>query len=277
MRRSGDHRASSWAGTTIATRPTRVVTSGRCAGRRLAEAPRRRGPAGTGRARRRRRPPRRARLSRPRAARAEGALRGRRARSPRFPALEPPRDERRLRILVVSAQFPYPPRSGFEMRVYQLTRQLATRHDVTLLSYADADECTDASRASRELAVEVVARDGRPVAREKRATQALSAVCTARRSPAARCTRARCRRRSTGSARAPLRRRPARVEPALHLPLPGRHAARARRAQRRVRGLPAHAGGRAVAAPPGLYHRLEHRALPPLRAGLVAPRRRPAS
>ena len=41
-----------------------------------------------------------------------------------------------MNILIVSAQFPYPPRSGFATRVYQLARQLSVRHDVTLLSYA---------------------------------------------------------------------------------------------------------------------------------------------
>jgi glycosyltransferase involved in cell wall biosynthesis len=40
-----------------------------------------------------------------------------------------------LNILLVSAQFPYPTRSGFSTRVYQLARQLSARHDVTLLSY----------------------------------------------------------------------------------------------------------------------------------------------
>src|ERR1700750_794683 len=42
----------------------------------------------------------------------------------------------RLNVLIVSAQFPFPPRSGFEMRVHHLARRLAKRHEVTLLSYA---------------------------------------------------------------------------------------------------------------------------------------------
>ena len=44
---------------------------------------------------------------------------------------------RPLRVLVVTSQFPYPPTWGAGMRVYQLARHLALRHDVTLLSYAD--------------------------------------------------------------------------------------------------------------------------------------------
>jgi len=39
-------------------------------------------------------------------------------------------------VLVVSAHLPYPPRWGFGTRVYQLMRQIASRHDATLLCYA---------------------------------------------------------------------------------------------------------------------------------------------
>lgn len=60
-----------------------------------------------------------------------------------------------MRVLVVSTQFPYPPRSGFEMRVYHLVRQLARRHKVTLLSYATPSERVDAEALAREVEVEV--------------------------------------------------------------------------------------------------------------------------
>ena len=40
----------------------------------------------------------------------------------------------------MSPTFPYPPSWGFGMRVYQLARYLSERHDVSLLSYARADE-----------------------------------------------------------------------------------------------------------------------------------------
>ena len=41
-----------------------------------------------------------------------------------------------MNILIISPQFPYPTRSGFTTRVYNLARQLSSRHNVTLLSYA---------------------------------------------------------------------------------------------------------------------------------------------
>jgi glycosyltransferase involved in cell wall biosynthesis len=63
----------------------------------------------------------------------------------------------RSRVLVVGAWFPYPPRSGWAMRVYQLARQLASRHDVTLLGYATAaDEQNVAELESQGLRVETV-------------------------------------------------------------------------------------------------------------------------
>ena len=41
-----------------------------------------------------------------------------------------------MRILVVSPQFPYPPASGFNIRVTQMLPFLSRRHSVTLLTYA---------------------------------------------------------------------------------------------------------------------------------------------
>jgi glycosyltransferase involved in cell wall biosynthesis len=46
------------------------------------------------------------------------------------------------------------------MRVYQLARQLASRHDVTLLSYADAEDERNAEGVREELDVELVRRPG---------------------------------------------------------------------------------------------------------------------
>jgi glycosyltransferase involved in cell wall biosynthesis len=63
-----------------------------------------------------------------------------------------------MRVLIVSAQFPFPPRFGFAMRTYHLSRQVATRHDVTLLSYASPDERDDVARLREELTVETVER-----------------------------------------------------------------------------------------------------------------------
>ena len=59
----------------------------------------------------------------------------------------------------MSAQFPFPPRSGFETRVYQLARELASRHDVTLLSYVDPGRRYDVARLREHLSVEVVERE----------------------------------------------------------------------------------------------------------------------
>jgi polysaccharide biosynthesis protein PslH len=78
-----------------------------------------------------------------------------------------------LNILIVSAQFPYPPHSGFAMRVYQLARQLALHHRVTLLSYAAAQEREGADALARELQVRIVERDATSMP-AKRARQLLS-------------------------------------------------------------------------------------------------------
>jgi sugar transferase (PEP-CTERM/EpsH1 system associated) len=60
-------------------------------------------------------------------------------------------------VLVVSAHFPYPPRWGFATRVYQLMREIASRHDATLLCYAaPGDENVELVR--QEFPVEVVER-----------------------------------------------------------------------------------------------------------------------
>jgi glycosyltransferase involved in cell wall biosynthesis len=59
------------------------------------------------------------------------------------------------------------------MRVYQLARQLARSHRVTLLSYAAPDERKDAAELARELPVRIVERDRTPIG-AKRAGQLLS-------------------------------------------------------------------------------------------------------
>jgi glycosyltransferase involved in cell wall biosynthesis len=64
-----------------------------------------------------------------------------------------------LKILIISAQFPYPPRSGFAMRVLQLARRVADRHDVTLLSAARTADRPGIAALREELRVEVVERE----------------------------------------------------------------------------------------------------------------------
>lgn len=71
----------------------------------------------------------------------------------------PGANSRRLKILVVSTQFPYPPRSGYPIRVYHLVRQLSERHDVSLLSFARPDQREAASELPNELSVRVVEHD----------------------------------------------------------------------------------------------------------------------
>ncbi len=78
-----------------------------------------------------------------------------------------------MNILIVSAQFPYPPRSGFATRVYQLARQLAAHHEVTLLSYVSPHEQDGVAALEKELSVRVVERELVSVS-AKRMAQALS-------------------------------------------------------------------------------------------------------
>ena len=75
-----------------------------------------------------------------------------------------------MNIIFVTAQFPYPPRSGITMRVYQLLRQLARRHNVTLLSYAEPTH-KDAVTELREQVPVVVTERRLPSGVAKRADQ----------------------------------------------------------------------------------------------------------
>lgn len=76
---------------------------------------------------------------------------------------------RMAKVLVVSAHLPFPPRWGFGTRVYQLMRQIAARHDATLLCYAaPGDE--NVERLRQEFPVEVVHRE-KPGVLGKRVSQ----------------------------------------------------------------------------------------------------------
>ena len=46
-----------------------------------------------------------------------------------------------MRILFLSAWYPFPPNNGSRIRIYNLLRGLAERHDITLLSFADQPNC----------------------------------------------------------------------------------------------------------------------------------------
>lgn len=69
----------------------------------------------------------------------------------------------------MSSQFPFPPRSGYPTRVYQLVRQLAARHDVTLLSFARSDQREQVRELQGGLSVRVVEEDGVSVGGRRRA------------------------------------------------------------------------------------------------------------
>ncbi len=48
-----------------------------------------------------------------------------------------------MKILFLSSWFPYPPDNGSKIRVYHLLRALVRRHDVTLITFADAQDRPD--------------------------------------------------------------------------------------------------------------------------------------
>ncbi|HXY86787.1 MAG TPA: glycosyltransferase [Gaiellaceae bacterium] len=74
-----------------------------------------------------------------------------------------------LRILVVSTQFPFPPRWGFAMRVHQLVSRLTPHHEVTLLSYSTPDDRPNVAKLQKELDVVVVERPFEAQAAKRRA------------------------------------------------------------------------------------------------------------
>lgn len=74
-----------------------------------------------------------------------------------------------MKIVVVSTQFPYPPRSGYPTRVYHLARQLAVRHEVRLLSLARPDQREQAQELQDKLPVCVVEHDGGSMSVRRRA------------------------------------------------------------------------------------------------------------
>ncbi|HEX3617947.1 MAG TPA: glycosyltransferase family 4 protein [Solirubrobacteraceae bacterium] len=75
-----------------------------------------------------------------------------------------------LKVLMIAPYFPFPPTAGAEMRTYQLLRQVASRHDVTLLSNAEAEDTPGIEALSAELPVRAIMRDEPPV-RAKRLAQ----------------------------------------------------------------------------------------------------------
>lgn len=60
-----------------------------------------------------------------------------------------------MKVLYVSARFPWPPDRGDRLTGFALLRSLARRHEVTLLSYMDGHEPPDALEALRAIGVRV--------------------------------------------------------------------------------------------------------------------------
>lgn len=81
-----------------------------------------------------------------------------------------------MRVLVVSPHFPFPPRAGVNVRAYNLLRQLAARHDVTLLSYAGPRDRDGVEALGRYVRVVTVERP--ESARAARRLRQLRAVIT---------------------------------------------------------------------------------------------------
>jgi sugar transferase (PEP-CTERM/EpsH1 system associated) len=71
---------------------------------------------------------------------------------------------------MIAPYFPFPPTAGAEMRTYQLLRQAAARHDVTLLSNAESEDRPGIEALREQLPVRAVMRDETPV-RTKRIAQ----------------------------------------------------------------------------------------------------------
>jgi polysaccharide biosynthesis protein PslH len=68
-----------------------------------------------------------------------------------------------MQILVVSCWFPYPPINGSKLRAWHLIQQIARRHDVSLLSFAEHDEGgPEARRIVEDCCRELVVVPGNP-------------------------------------------------------------------------------------------------------------------
>ncbi len=77
---------------------------------------------------------------------------------------------RRLRVLVIAAACPVPTRSGRDTRNLQLLRQIARRHDTTLLTYERAGSEGELAALADELSIRVVP-GGPPSGTAKRSQQ----------------------------------------------------------------------------------------------------------
>ncbi|MEO6457350.1 MAG: glycosyltransferase [Chloroflexia bacterium] len=68
-----------------------------------------------------------------------------------------------MRVLVVSPYLPYPPNHGGKIRVFELLRRVARRHDVTLATLLEAEEEQAHVRVLEELGLRVLSAYKQPV------------------------------------------------------------------------------------------------------------------
>jgi len=61
-----------------------------------------------------------------------------------------------MRVLIVTANLPYPPVGGAQMRVYMLAKQLSRRHEVTLIAFDRDPDIPGRAEALRDFCAEVV-------------------------------------------------------------------------------------------------------------------------
>ncbi|MDD5021732.1 MAG: glycosyltransferase family 4 protein [Endomicrobiaceae bacterium] len=59
------------------------------------------------------------------------------------------------KILIISPYFPYPPRDGGKVRLYNLIKHLAKENDIYLLAYIEPDASTDSISMAKEVCKEV--------------------------------------------------------------------------------------------------------------------------
>jgi polysaccharide biosynthesis protein PslH len=68
-----------------------------------------------------------------------------------------------MRLLIASSWFPFPPAHGAKIRAWSLIEQMCTRHEVTLLSFAEGDEAPeDHCAVLRQRCAEVIVVPGNP-------------------------------------------------------------------------------------------------------------------
>src|SRR5690606_19451614 len=66
-------------------------------------------------------------------------------------AFEPVEATLMARVLALTSRLPYPPTEGHQLRAWHLLKALASRHDVTLMSFLRGDDAPDEARPLRAI------------------------------------------------------------------------------------------------------------------------------